>query len=68
MFTQLLLDQIQLIYARLGYVHNSFYQMTPLHLAAESGRIKKLKHLIGDLADVNIQNENGVSSYMYQCY
>ena len=34
--------------------------MTPLHLAAESGRIKILNYLVDKGADINIQDDNGV--------
>ena len=34
--------------------------MTPLHLAAEGGRIKVVKHLVEQGADINIQDDNGV--------
>ena len=37
--------------------------MTPLHLAAESGRIKVVKYLVERGADINIQDENGVIIY-----
>ena len=35
--------------------------MIPLHLAAESGRIKILGYFIEQGADINIQDDNGVS-------
>ena len=35
--------------------------MTPLHLAAESGRIKMMNCLVEQGADVNIQDDNGVT-------
>ena len=41
----------------------SLYQITPLHLAAESGNIKILNHLVDKGADVNIQEDNGVGIY-----
>ena len=34
--------------------------MTPLHLAAESGRIEILNFLVDQGADINIQDDNGV--------
>ena len=34
--------------------------MTPLHLAAEGRRIKVVKHLVEQGADINIQDDNGV--------
>ena len=34
--------------------------MTPLHLAAESGRIEILNFLVGKGADINVQDDNGV--------
>ena len=34
--------------------------MTPLHLAAESDRIKMVKYLVEKKADINIQDDNGV--------
>ena len=36
------------------------HQMTPLHLAAESGRVKILRYLVDQGADINIQDDNGV--------
>ena len=38
----------------------SLHQMTPLHLAAESGHIKVIKNLVARRADINIQDDNGV--------
>ena len=35
-------------------------QMTPLHLAAESGRIKILDYLVEQGVDINIQDDYGV--------
>ena len=35
--------------------------MTPLHLAAESSRIKIVDYLVDQGADVNIQDDNGVT-------
>ena len=35
--------------------------MTPLHLAAESGRIKMVNCLFDQGAEVNIQDDNSVS-------
>ena len=37
--------------------------MIPLHLAAESGRIKILGYFIEQGADINIQDDNGVIIY-----
>ena len=34
--------------------------MTPLHLAARSGRVKILNYLVEQGADINIQDNNGV--------
>ena len=34
--------------------------MTPLHLAAESGHIKKMDYLFEKGADINIQDDEGV--------
>ena len=34
--------------------------MTPLHLAAESGRVKIVEYLYDQEADINIQDDNGV--------
>ena len=34
--------------------------MAPLHLATESGRIKIVKCLVEQGADINIQDDNGV--------
>ena len=39
--------------------------MTPLHLAAESGRIKVLRFLVDKGADVNDQDDNGVTTSIY---
>ena len=38
----------------------SLHQLTSLHLAAESGRIKILKYLVDKRADINHQDDNGV--------
>ena len=35
--------------------------MTPLHLGAESGRIRILNHLCDEGADINIQDNYGVN-------
>ena len=35
--------------------------MTPLHLAAETGRIGILGHLVEQGADINIQDDEGVN-------
>ena len=34
--------------------------MTPLHLAVESGNIKKVDYLFDQGADIDIQDDNGV--------
>ena len=34
--------------------------MAPLHLAAESGRIKLVNYLVDKGADIDIQSDNGV--------
>ena len=39
----------------------SLHQMTPLHLAAESGHIKKVNYLCDEGADINIQDNDGVN-------
>ena len=48
------------------------HQMTPLHLAAESGHIKIVHYLLDQEADINIQDDNGVvtriAPYIYQSY
>ena len=36
------------------------HQMTPLHLAAESNRIKMVECLLGQGADINLQDDNEV--------
>ena len=43
----------------------SLHQMAPLHLAAESGRIKMIDYLLDQGAGINIQDENGVSLLNY---
>ena len=35
--------------------------MTPLHLAAESGRVKVVNYLCDKGADTNIQDDDGVN-------
>ena len=35
--------------------------MTPLHLAAESGRVKIVNYLVEQGADINIQDDIGVN-------
>ena len=39
--------------------------MTPLHVAAEKGRIKIVEYFVKERADVNIQDCNGVSIHRY---
>ena len=39
------------------------HQMTPLHLAAESGQVKSLNFLVEKGADINNQDDNGVIIY-----
>ena len=46
----------------LGYFI-SFHQMTPLHRAAESGRIEVVEILIDQVADINSRDDNGVIIY-----
>ena len=41
--------------------------MTPLHLAAKSGHIDTVNHLLAQ-ADINTQDENGVNISQYQCW
>ena len=38
----------------------SLHQVTPLHLAAEGARIKMLKSLVDQKADINVQDHNKV--------
>ena len=38
------------------------HQMTPLHVAAETGHCKILRYLIDKGGDINIKDEDGVSS------
>ena len=41
-----------------------FHQQTPSHLAAKKGRFENtLKDLVDKRADINIKDNNGVSSY-----
>ena len=42
------------------------HQITALHLAAESGRIKMVNYLVEQGADINIQDENGVIMLMLE--
>ena len=35
--------------------------MTPLHLAAKSGRVKIVNYLVEQAADINIQDDIGVN-------
>ena len=44
--------------------------MTPLHLAAECGRIRILYYFVEQRADINIQDDNGVSicDHTYSVY
>ena len=39
--------------------------MTPLHLAAENGYVKIFGYLVDQGADINNQDDNGVTSYTY---
>ena len=39
----------------------SLHQMTPLHLAAESNRIKMVECLLDQGVDINIQDDNQVN-------
>ena len=44
-------------------LHSVFlHQMTPLHVAAETGRCEILGSLIEKGGDINIKDEDGVSS------
>ena len=38
------------------------HQMTPLHVAAETGRCEILRYLIDKGGDISIKDEDGVSS------
>jgi len=38
--------------------------MTPLHLAAEGGHSKVVNYLLGQGADVNIRDHNGVNYWV----
>ena len=44
--------------------------MTPLHLAAEGGRVKMVDYLVDNGADIDIQNDIGViiCDSMYQSW
>ena len=44
----------------------SLHQMSPLHLATESGHINIVNHLVEQGADVNIQDDDGVIICQYQ--
>ena len=61
-------DRTHLIYLLYFFLH----QLTPLHLAAETGRIKILNYLLEQGADINIQDYHGVitriCAYTYQCW
>ena len=48
-------------YQIFGLYFLSLHQMTPLHLAAESGRIKVIQILVAQRADINSQDDNGVN-------
>ena len=41
--------------------HVPLHQMTPLHMAAESGHIEIVEHFIGLNVDVNITDHKGVN-------
>ena len=47
----------------------SLNQQTPLHLAAREGHMDTVEFLINNGADINIQDNNGVSrvSDLYSC-
>ena len=48
-------------------LHFFLHQMTPLHFAAESGRIKILNYLVEQGAPINIQDDNGVITSIIMC-
>ena len=45
---------------KLIYYFLLLHQMTPLHLAAETARIKMLGYLVEQGAGINIQDDDGV--------
>ena len=46
----------------------SLHQITPLHLAAKGARIKMLKSLVDQGADINIQDNNEVNWHISNLY
>ena len=67
-FNSLVLHTYSFGQAQLILIHFVFFfhQRTPLYLAAESGRIKKMDYLFSQEADVNNQDENGVAINTYK--
>ena len=47
----------------------SLHQISPMHLAAEGGRIKMVEYLAEEKADINIQDDKGVilCDFTHQC-
>ena len=43
----------------------SIHQMTPLHVAAEGGRVDTVKSLLDNGADSTVMDNNGVSNWNY---
>ena len=47
------------------FVILSIHQMTPLHVAAEGGRVDTVKSLLDNGADCTVMDNNGVSNWNY---
>ena len=47
---------------------DSPHQVTPLHIAANSGQVETVRWLVEQGADVNIQTNEGVGEYEYTAH
>ena len=45
--------------------YSFFYQMTPLHIAAEKGRYRMVKYLVGITPNISTEDHDGVGACDY---